>query len=94
MRRKWFAQSGKPRILDALSQEINLADEVLRGMYRESEEARLLSTLPGVGIILSPPYSPGEGGKFHGVKHLSSFAALVPSTHQTGDRQRHGRITK
>jgi len=91
-----FALSGKLRILDALSQEIKLVEGVLKETYRESEEALLLSTLPGVGMILSLTILSeiGEVGRFHSAKHLSSFAGLVPSTHQSGGHQRHGRITK
>lgn len=91
-----FALSGMLRVLDALSREIKLVDEALKGMYRESEEARLLSTLPGVGMILSLTILSeiGDVGRFHSAKHLSSYAGLVPSTHQSGGHQRHGRITK
>ncbi|TMA72680.1 MAG: IS110 family transposase [Deltaproteobacteria bacterium] len=32
--------------------------------------------------------------RFPSAKHVASYAGLIPSTHQSGDRDRHGRITK
>lgn len=69
---------------------------MLRERYKESEEAKLLSTLPGVGVTLSLTILSeiGEIGRFSSAKHLASFAGLSPSTHQSGGCQRHGRIEK
>jgi transposase len=58
--------------------------------------AQLLTTIPGIG-----PYSAlvvlaeiDDIARFPTAKHLCSYAGLVPSTHSSGGRTRHGPITK
>ncbi|MBU4347109.1 transposase [Patescibacteria group bacterium] len=36
----------------------------------------------------------GNINRFMSVKHLQSYAGLIPSTYNSGDKQIHGRITK
>lgn len=68
-----------------------LADEVA-----QRPPAQLLITVPGIG-----PYSAlvvlaeiDDITRFPTAKHLCSYAGLVPSTRSSGDRTRHGPITK
>lgn len=63
---------------------------------RSSPEARLLSTIPGVGPILSLTIHSEIGNidRFKTAKQLSSYAGLCPSTSQSGGTLRHGKITR
>jgi transposase len=55
-----------------------------------------LQTIPGVGPIVASTaiavFSRPE--RFPDTKHAASYAGLVPSTYQSGEREAHGRITK
>ena len=55
-----------------------------------------LRTIPGVGPIVActaiAVFSNVE--RFADAKHAASYAGLVPSTYQSGERDAHGRITK
>lgn len=55
-----------------------------------------LQTVPGVGriVALTAVAIFSEVTRFPSAKHAASYAGLVPSTYQSGDRDRHGRITK
>ena len=55
-----------------------------------------LQTVPGVGPIgaLTVLATFSDVTRFPSAKHAASYAGLLASTHQSGDRDRHGRITK
>ena len=59
-------------------------------------EVRRLQTVPGVGpiVALTALAVFGDVGRFPDAKHVASYAGLVPSTDQSGDRDHHGHITK
>lgn len=62
----------------------------------ESEELRLLLTIPGVDfysalLILSEI---GDINRFSSAKKFCSYSGLVPSVHSSGSTLYHGRITK
>jgi len=58
--------------------------------------AARLMTVPGVGpiVALTALATFGDVTRFPSAKHAASYAGLVPSTYQSGDCDRHGRITK
>lgn len=55
-----------------------------------------LETVPGVGTIvaLTTLAAFSDVGRFPSAKHAASYAGLVPQTYNSGERTRHGRITK
>jgi transposase len=55
-----------------------------------------LQTVPGVGpiVALTVISAFSDAKRFPSAKHAASYAGLVPSTSQSGDRDWHGRITK
>ncbi len=59
-------------------------------------EVARLETVPGVGpiIALTTLAAFSDVRRFPDAKHAASYAGLVPTTYQSGDRDRHGRITK
>ena len=57
---------------------------------------RRLQTIPGVGpiVALTALAVFSDATRFPSAKDAASYAGLVPSTYQSGDRDAHGRITK
>jgi transposase len=82
---------------------IGALDERIRGVSRElnakameSEEAKLLMTIPGVGYFsaLAILTEIGDILRFSDPEKLCSYAGLVPSVHQSGTTKYYGHITK
>jgi transposase len=84
------------RLLREVNLEIEEADAEVRCAFAESAGAQLLATIPGVGRLISLTILAEivDIDRFHSAKHLASYAGLVPSTSQSGDRAKHGRITR
>jgi transposase len=59
-------------------------------------ELKRLMTAPGVGPVVASTFLAvvGEARRFSGAKKLASYAGIVPSTFQSGERDRHGHITR
>ena len=55
-----------------------------------------LQQIPGVGPVVSITVlaALSDAKRFKSAKHVASYAGLVPSTSQSGDRDHHGHITK
>ena len=101
----WLAQVrklGDYRIGGLLS-SIERYDDLIRQagvrlarMVKESPEAMLLKSIPGVGnysaLVIFPMI--GDVGRFNSPQNLISYAGLAPSVRSSADVARHGRITK
>ena len=79
------------------AQEVRDLDQALGqqgGRWRD--ELRRLQTVPGVGpiVALTAISVLADVSRFSSAKHVGSYAGLVPSTHQSGTHDAHGRITK
>jgi transposase len=68
--------------------------EVQGEPYRD--ELDRLQTVPGVGpiVALTMLATISDVERFPSAKHVASYVGLVPSTYDSGDRVRHGRITR
>lgn len=84
------------RITEPLKREILRLNRLLRGLAKDDRDAQLLIAIPGVGYYIALLLKAEVGGinRFHSRDPLSSYAGLVPSTHNSGGGSRHGRITK
>jgi len=83
----WRQAAEQARALD-----LSLGDRA-----RERREAvKRLETVPGVGpiVALTAIAVFAEVSRFASAKHAASYAGLVPSTFQSGERDAHGHITK
>jgi len=83
-------------LIDALNQRIKGVTKRIDALAQQDERATWLMSMPGIG-----PYSAmlilaevGDIARFPSPKQLCSYAGLVPSVHESGDRTRYGRITK
>lgn len=83
-------------IIDTLDKHINELSAEIRRRAGESEEAKLLMTIPGVGYhsAVAVLAEIGDVSRFPSPDKLASYAGLVPSTKQSGGKMVHGKLTK
>lgn len=80
--------------IDQLQDQIKQFDEEIKRSWQQDPNAQLLQQLPGLGYYGSLLIS-AEIGAIHRFKtsnQLCSYAGLVPSVYQSGDKTRMGRI--
>jgi transposase len=63
---------------------------------RFAEDVQRLQTVLGVGpiVALTSVATFSDTARFPSAKHAASYVGLIPSTHQSGERDAHGRITR
>ena len=83
------------RLVGYLNEEISASNKMVEKIYMGDRDAQLLSTIPGIGITLAMLISTEiDGiGRFSSPSKLCSYAGLVPSTHSSGGKTYHGKIT-
>ena len=87
---------GYIKLAETLNFLIDETSRTIREMVEGNPKAMLLTTMPGISyysalLILAEI---GDIKRFCDARHLCSYAGLVPSTYQSSDRTRHGKITK
>jgi transposase len=82
--------------LEHLKGKIKLSDALVREVLRSSEEARLISTIPGFKeffpVLVSVEIA--DIDRFDSPAKLHSYAGLVPSIHASGEKLYHGRLVR
>jgi transposase len=75
---------------------IHNLEKTIRKIAEEQPIAKLLMTIPSVGVItaVSILAEVGDFSRFTSAPKLASYAGLVPSERSSGESVRHGRITK
>lgn len=84
------------RILSSIENEIKEIDKEIKQKCMENEETMLLTTIPGIGYFsaLLIYAEIGDINRFPNSKKLCSYAGLVPSVRQSGNKTKTGKITK
>jgi transposase len=82
--------------IDMINLYIKEIEDVIEENFKESKNAQLLKTIPGIGQFFSMLIDSeiGEIERFKTVKKLSSYAGLIPATYSSGGKTTQGRITK
>lgn len=78
--------------LEEIESHIEALEERMREVFEETEESRLLQTIPGIGPILSTVIA-GEVGdveRFPGPDHLASYSGTTPRVAASGGKTRYG----
>ena len=72
------------------------SDRLVKTLYQQIEEARLIDTVPGFAVTLSVLVAVelADINRFKRPEELHSYAGLIPSTRSSADKTYHGRITK
>jgi transposase len=84
------------RILAAVEKERRAVEKDMAGLAFRENEVRLLMTIPGVDypVAVALLAAIGDIRRFASPRKLCAYLGLVPSVHNSGNRQWHGRITK
>ena len=84
------------RLLDHAEAEIVISTAKLAPLAYKDEQVKLLMTLPGVDFPIAQAILAafGDISRFDSPSKAAAYFGLVPSTHQSGDKCYHGRITK
>ena len=83
-------------LIDYLGAQIARLDVEITKRVTSDRQARLLSTIPGIGRFIAYALSVqvGDIGRFPSSKHFASYFGLVPSERSSGGHVRRGHITK
>jgi transposase len=83
-------------VLEVLDHQIRAVSALIDRTALGSRDARLLTTLPGIGdyLALLLVAEIGDVHRFPDAERLCAYAGLVPSVRQSGDGTIHGAITK
>lgn len=83
-------------LIDQLEKMIQDQEKQIRATVKETPEAKLLLSIPGIAHIsaLLLAAEIGEINRFSSPGKLASYAGLVPTTSQSGDKTHHGHIKK
>ena len=83
-------------VIDSYDEQIVELDREIETVARESPEAKLLQTIPGVGafsaVLLTAEI--GDVSRFPSHEKLVSYAGLNPTVRQSGDHETRGSISK
>jgi transposase len=84
------------RQLREVQEQIELAEEKLDAIAKEDPRIALLRTIPGVGPRLSEAIVAllDRPERFHKASEVSAYIGMVPKQFDSGESERHGRITK
>jgi transposase len=104
---QWLAQTVLPgedhklltselELLSFLKEKISQSNGTVRNLAKGDARARQLQSIPGIGPFFSVLilYEIDDISRFRDEKKLCAYAGLVPSTHASGGKVFHGRITK
>lgn len=82
--------------LEHVQEKIKKSDALVGELFKQSEEARLISTVPGFGKFLSVLIATeiADIERFSSEAKINSYAGLVPSIHNSGDKRYHGRLVQ
>jgi transposase len=72
----------------SLKESLKTLDEELEKRFFARKEARVLTSLPGVGVILGAEFlvRGGDLSAFESADKLAAYAGLVPAAHDSGKR--------
>ena len=82
--------------LDLLNRQIKELEEIITSTAEVDYDCKLLMTIPGISFFtaLVVKSEIGDISRFSTANKLCAYAGLIPSTYQSADKIRFGRITK
>lgn len=83
-------------MIDSINDQIMRANIRIRDAVKESEDAQLLMTVPGIGAYSALTIAAEiDGiGRFNSAKKLCSYVGIVPSVRSSGEKISYGKITR
>ena len=82
--------------LKGIEESISELDSRLVKLGKEDEDCKLLTTIPGVGVITAMTYksSLDAPGRFENSEEVGAYMGLTPRQYASGEIDRHGSISK
>jgi len=83
-------------LYDALERHIRRSDGLVGKLGEGDERVKLLETIPGIGKFFGVliAHEVDDVTRFSSEKKFFGYIGIVPSTHSSGGRTYHGRLTK
>ena len=80
--------------LDQTEQKIKAIEVRMKTLFKETEQHRLLETMPGVGFILAVVIlqEVGDMRRFASAERFASYSGVTPRVHASGGKVRYGRV--
>jgi len=80
--------------LDQIEQKIKAVEKRMKKLFEQTEQHRLLETIPGIGFILAVVIMQeiGDIGRFASAERLASYSGTTPRVHASGGKVRYGRL--
>jgi transposase len=80
--------------LDQTERKIQAIEARMKKLFKETEQHKLLETMPGVGFILSVVIlqEVGDIGRFGSAERFASYCGVTPRVHASGGKVRYGRL--
>ena len=80
--------------LDQIEQKVKAIEARMNKLFEETDQHRLLKTMPGIGFILSVVILQeiGDISRFGSAERLASYAGVTPRVHASGGKVRYGRL--
>jgi transposase len=80
--------------IDRITEAVETIDARMREVFDETEDVRLLRTIPGVGFLFSIVISleVGDISRFHSSSGFASYAGTTPRVHSSGGKTRYGTL--
>ena len=83
-------------LTEVLTERIAVYDQLLKEASDKHSDIKRLMSMPGIGIITATTVvaEVGDFSRFATAKQLAKYAGLVPKQRSSGERIRHGGITR
>lgn len=79
-----------------MDNEINALDKIIKELAKDDEDVKLLTTVPGVGIItaLSFKVAIDDPNRFQDSRQVGAYLGMTPKQYSSGETHRQGGISK
>lgn len=83
-------------LIEDINSKISVLEKIISDRIAKDPDIEILKTIPGMGTITAFILKSEIDSidRFASKEKLCSYAGLIPSTHQSGDKSYNGRITK
>jgi transposase len=78
--------------LNEIRKKVNAIEDRMKEIFGQTEDIKLLMSMPGVGFILAVVISVevGDIARFSDEEKLASYSGVTPRVHSSGDKTRYG----
>jgi len=89
-----FATLRQLEELDHLEEQIERLNQKIKAVFEQTEDVRLLRTIPGVGLLLAVVISQeiGDVKRFAAAEKLAAYSGTTPRVHASGGKIRYGSV--